>query len=171
MILTSEFVLLYQWWPNDLWSFVLYSLKHFLLMAWFFFLTYFLRRKNPSSVCPFCDPPNQGFRWKRRLSLALLEGFVCVGVGLFSKLIMSGYFLTGENVNITQWERCDSPRAAFLFMSFNSINGLLGRQTVVFLLYLCFFISEALQRNATTERSAARGFALLPFAKNVIGVV
>lgn len=56
-----------------------------------------------------------------------------------SKLITPGYFLTGENVNITPRERRGSPPAAFLFMSFNSINGLLGPWTVVLLLYLYFF--------------------------------
>lgn len=44
---------------------------------------------------------------------------------------MPGYFLTGEHVNITQWESSHSPHAAFLFMSLNSINGLLGHRTVV----------------------------------------
>lgn len=37
------------------------------------------------------------------------------------------------------WERRGSPPAAFLFMSFNSINGLLSLWTVVLLLYLLWF--------------------------------
>lgn len=65
-----------------------------------------------------------------------VEGFVCVWsglsfFGLFRKLIMPGYFLTGEHVNITQWESSHTPHAAFLFMSLNSINGLLSHRTVV----------------------------------------
>lgn len=47
------------------------------------------------------------------------------------KLIMPGYFLTRVHVNITQWERSPSPHAALLFMSLNSINGLLNHWTVV----------------------------------------
>lgn len=56
---------------------------------------------------------------------------------------MPGYFPTGEHVNITQWESSHSLRAAFLFMSLNSINGLLSRWTVVVPRY-SLFLSEVL---------------------------
>lgn len=44
---------------------------------------------------------------------------------------MPVYLLTGEHVNITQWECSHSTRAAFLFMSLNSINALLSHWTEV----------------------------------------
>ncbi len=56
---------------------------------------------------------------------------------------MPGYFLTGEHVNITQWESSQSPRAAFLFMSLNSINGLLSHWTVA-VPYCGVFLNEGL---------------------------
>lgn len=107
----------------------------------FFFLIPLFNEKQINSLCSLDDPPSQGSRWDRGLSWAGWLGWsVCSVLVLAScsKLITPGYFPTGENVNITPRERCGSPPAAFLFMSFNSINGLLSPWTVLLLLYLYF---------------------------------
>lgn len=54
-----------------------------------------------------------------------------VFVPLLWKLIMSGYFLTGSMSIPRSGGSSHSPCAAFLFMSFNSINGLLSHWTVL----------------------------------------
>lgn len=100
-----------------------------------------------NSLCPLDDPVKVSdgpgrLGWAARSLLVLAS---C------SKLITPGYFLTGENVNITPRERCGSPPAAFLFMSFNSINGLLGLWTVLRLLYLSISLAWS-----TWEKRSAR---------------
>lgn len=114
----------------------------FLIFKIFSFLISLFRVKTQiNSLCSLDDPPSQGSRWDRHLSGPGWPGWRACSVLVLascSKLITWGYFPTVENVNITPRERCGSPPAAFLFMSFNSINGLLSPWAVLLLLYLYF---------------------------------
>lgn len=137
----------------------------------FFFIFYFLislfREKHKSIPFVHLMTPQSRFQMGPASLLGRPAGMGAWSVWVLascSKLITWGYFPTGENVNMTP--RVPPPPAAFLFMSFNSING--SSAAAARLLYFVSF--KALQRNAP-ERSGAQGCALLPFAENMFGGV